>query len=86
MNALAPSSTAMRTGGIMSQARLSRPGVTVLGARFNKLASTVVSVAAPMEMATTGEAQPRFEVRGPDVKHECATLQAQLVLKIALKK
>jgi hypothetical protein len=66
MNALASSSTAMRTGGIVSQARLSKPTATILGARFNQRVSTVVSVAAPMEMATTGESQPRYEVRGPD--------------------
>jgi hypothetical protein len=68
MNALASSSTAMRTGGIISQARLSKPTATVLGSRFNKRASTIVSIAAPMEMATTGESQPRYEVRGPELE------------------
>lgn len=46
---------------MVSQARLSKPTATILGARFNKRASTVVSIAAPMEMATTGESQPRYE-------------------------
>ena len=86
MNALAPSSIAMRAGGIVSQTRLSRPGATVLGARFNKLTSTVVSVAAPMEMPTTEDSQPRFEVRGLDLTHECATLQAPIEPRIAFKK
>jgi len=83
MNALAPSSTAMRTGGIVSQACLSKPTATILGARFNKRASTVVSIAAPMEMATSEESQPRYEVRGHNLKHDCATLQAPTVPRIA---
>ena len=63
MTAIAPTSVAFaRTVAPMSQTRLCKSGVTLLGARRNRLASTIVSVAAPMNMPATSEAIPQFEV------------------------
>ena len=44
-------------------ARLARAGLTALPARSGRVAAKVYAVAAPMDMPTTEESAPRFEVR-----------------------
>ncbi len=67
MMAIAPTSARVGVQSPMAP-RLSgcaRPSAAPLGlgSRFAKRASTVVSVAAPLDFATAEEAQPQFTVR-----------------------
>ena len=63
MTATAPASMALMAGSHLSQSRLARPGSALLSGRRNRLTSPIVSVAAPMDLPTTQESQPKFEVR-----------------------